>query len=177
MPTVWFSADHHFFHKNIIRLCSRSFETLAEMHEVLISNWNNRVKPSDKVFYLGDFSLGKTEETDTIIQRLNGEIFFIEGNHDRWIKQYSGWSDRIHLLSPLETLNFKGQIVVLCHYALREWNRSYRGSWHLFAHSHGSKNPMGLSFDVGVDCWAYNPISFEEVLKKIKSLDKNSTLC
>ena len=55
--------------------------------------------------------------------------------------------------------------IVLLHYAMRVWNRSHHGSWHLYGHSHGSlpDDPNSLSFDVGVDCWGYAPISYQEV--------------
>jgi hypothetical protein len=31
-----------------------------------------------------------------------------------------------------------GQPIVLCHYAMRVWNRSHHGAWHLYGHSRGN---------------------------------------
>jgi hypothetical protein len=48
---------------------------------------------------------------------------------------------------------------------MRTWNKSHRGSWHLYGHSHGTlpDDPHSMSFDVGVDCHNYRPLSFEQV--------------
>ena len=53
---IWFTSDLHFNHLNILKYepKSRPFENVAEMNEALIKNWNDRVKPEDTVFVLGD---------------------------------------------------------------------------------------------------------------------------
>ncbi|HAR41171.1 MAG TPA: hypothetical protein DCS07_00820 [Bdellovibrionales bacterium] len=55
---IYFTADHHFSHKNIIKYCGRPFQSAEEMNAVMIQRWNETVQPGDTVFYLGDFSLG-----------------------------------------------------------------------------------------------------------------------
>jgi calcineurin-like phosphoesterase family protein len=56
-------------------------------------------------------------------------------------------------------------MIVLFHYALREWNASHWGSYHLYGHSHGTLPDIdtSLSFDIGVDCHNFYPLSYEEV--------------
>jgi len=56
---------------------------------------------------------------------------------------------------------------------MRVWNGSHRGSYHLFGHSHGGLPSHGLSFDVGVDCHNYSPISYDDVDKKMKKLKED----
>ena len=51
---TYFTADQHFGHFNIIRLCQRPFASLEEMDEVMLAKWNAKVKDSDRVFILGD---------------------------------------------------------------------------------------------------------------------------
>ena len=43
------------------------------------------------------------------------------------------------------------QGIVLCHYAMRVWNKSHHGNFMLYGHSHGSlaDDPNSMSFDVG----------------------------
>lgn len=57
------------------------------------------------------------------------------------------------------------QPIVLCHYALRVWNRSNRGSWHLYGHSNGRlpEVPHSLSMDVGVDTHDFCPWHYDEI--------------
>jgi calcineurin-like phosphoesterase family protein len=76
------TSDQHLGHYNIIKYCNRPFETLDEMNETLIANWNNTIKPNDTVFFLGDLAFGKNSKTDHWINQLNGNIIFFRGNHD-----------------------------------------------------------------------------------------------
>lgn len=52
--------------------------------------------------------------------------------------------------------------ITLCHYSMRSWNKSHYASWCLFGHHHGSLEPYGLSFDVGVDCWNFTIWAIDE---------------
>ena len=79
---VFFTSDTHFYHGNIIRFCNRPFEDVEMMNETIISNWNNTVGLDDTVFHLGDFCLGGSAEWTKILDRLNGKIYLILGNHD-----------------------------------------------------------------------------------------------
>ena len=41
----WFISDTHFSHTNIIRYTGRPFQSVHEMDEQLIVNWNTHVAP------------------------------------------------------------------------------------------------------------------------------------
>lgn len=79
---TFFTSDTHFNHANIIRFCNRPFNDVEQMNETLIANWNRVVQPEDTVFHLGDFCLGGSVEWTKILNRLNGKIYLILGNHD-----------------------------------------------------------------------------------------------
>lgn len=79
---VFFTSDTHFNHSNIIRFCNRPFHNVEEMNETIIRNWNSVVAPDDIVFHLGNFCLGGAAEWTKILERLNGRIYLILGNHD-----------------------------------------------------------------------------------------------
>jgi calcineurin-like phosphoesterase family protein len=53
---------------------------------------------------------------------------------------------------------------------MQVWYRSNQGSWHLFGHSHGKLKGIGLSFDVGVDCTEFTPLSLEQVMSRFAEL-------
>lgn len=93
---LFFTSDTHFNHTNILQYCNRPFKTVDQMNETIITNWNNVVEPDDVVFHLGDFCLGGAEEWDKILDRLNGRIYLVLGNHDlKNIRQ--GFIDRFEL--------------------------------------------------------------------------------
>lgn len=168
---IYFSSDHHFNHKRILEHCqdTRPYSSIEEMNLTYIDNWNSVVKPSDTVYYLGDFVMGGVEEAHSFASVLNGNIYFIEGNHDsRWF----GKIKRFNYLLPIQEIKYNHKTYVLSHYPMRAWNKSFYESYHLFGHEHGKMPPHGFSFDVGVDCWNGYPVSIEEVNKKMESLKR-----
>ena len=60
---IFFTADTHFGHNNVIRFCDRPFSSAAEMDEVMIRNWNARVTGGDTVYILGQNSI--TQDTSS----------------------------------------------------------------------------------------------------------------
>lgn len=86
---AWFISDNHFNHENIIKYCNRPFENAKEMDEYMIKQWNSVVDKEDLVYHLGDFALGlKPDEYKELINKLNGNIILIRGNHERKGKEF-----------------------------------------------------------------------------------------
>lgn len=176
MSKLFFTSDHHFGHSNIIKFCERPFKDVEEMNAVLIQRWNEKIKPEDEVYHLGDFAMTKDKElVSNILDQLNGTKYLIVGNHEgsalqhrkkfKWIKEY-------HELKVKDTDCKNGvQRIILFHYAMRVWRSSFRGTWHLYGHSHGSLPNLEdqRSFDIGVDCHNFYPLSYEEVKAIMKT--------
>ncbi len=167
---VWFTSDTHYNHANIIRYCNRPFQSAEEMNAKLVENWNDRVKPEDTVFHLGDFAFGKLTDWEDARKQLNGKIILIKGNHDKiqdgQIKHlFDDIYDYLEIKVKDSSIDSGWQPIILCHYAFRVWNNSHRGAYHLYGHSHGTlpDDPCSLSFDVGVDCHNYAPLSYSDV--------------
>jgi calcineurin-like phosphoesterase family protein len=158
MSKIFFTADTHFNHANIIYFCGRPFADVKEMNAVLIEKWNAKVGKADLVYHLGDFAWGNW---GPILDRLNGDIVLIRGGHDK--KSQGKFTHRFRLIGDLMDIVVEGRTVVLCHYCLRVWNKSHFDSWHLFGHSHGRLPALGKSLDVGVDGHDFAPWSWEEV--------------
>ena len=84
---IFFTADTHFGHTNILKLCNRPFDSIEEMNEAMISNWNDRVKGTDTVYIVGDMFF-RCEDAETVLKRLRGKKRLIVGNHDgSWISK------------------------------------------------------------------------------------------
>jgi calcineurin-like phosphoesterase family protein len=157
---IWFTADTHFGHTNIIKYSNRPFASSDEMDEKLIENINRVVKPNDTLYHLGDWSF---RNAAGYRQRINcQDITLILGNHD---KERGVYPRLFRGVYPYLEIKSEGRSITLCHYAMRVWNKSHHGAWQLYGHSHGSlpDDPNSLSFDVGVDCWAYTPINLRTV--------------
>jgi calcineurin-like phosphoesterase family protein len=168
MADTWFTADFHFGHFNIIRLCNRPFADAREMNEAMIERLNSCVKPGDTLYFLGDFCLGSPQHVEAHRNRIACKtIHFIEGNHDKAARKrqslFASWSS-------LAEIRVGNQGIVLCHYAMRVWRSHARGVWHLYGHSHGNLPdiPLSLSMDVGVDTHDFRPWHFDEVQAVMK---------
>lgn len=171
--TVWFTSDTHYGHGNVISYSNRPFDDERDTQEHLILNWNACVKPGDLVYHLGDFALCDEDRAIKIAKRLQGQKYLIFGNHDKRLRKSKEFLFQWIWARDLEQISVADQKIVLCHYAMLTWNQSHRGAWQLHGHSHGSlkADAHALRADVGVDCWSYLPVSFEEVRALMSTKD------
>jgi calcineurin-like phosphoesterase family protein len=173
MPT-YFTSDTHFDDPYAIQYFNRPFKTVNEMNRAMVENWNRVVTENDTVYHLGDFTLENIDHFTKWTSRLHGIIKILPGSHDQpWLRDFAA-SDRVQVIPPLVSLEFPEmmsenfpQVIVLCHYSMQVWDRSNQGSWHLFGHSHGKLKGIGRSFDVGMDCTGFTPVSLQEVASKM----------
>ena len=114
---IWVTSDLHFNHLNILKYepVSRPFVSIDEMNEVLISRWNQVVKPNDTVYVLGDLAMGRIEDSRACIERLNGKIILIRGNHDTKprLEMYKELGIEVH---DIFYLPYKGRWFIMCHF-------------------------------------------------------------
>lgn len=85
---IWVISDTHLFHANILKFQDargnliRPFDSVDEMNQCMLDNWNSVVKPGDKVYHLGDVFLGDKEAFKKLWPKFNGSKRLIVGNHD-----------------------------------------------------------------------------------------------
>lgn len=161
---IFFTADTHFGHENILKYLNRPFDTVEEMDEHLIYQWNAVVKAKDTIYHLGDLSWRSPGETMDILHRLNGKIHLIAGNHDKAIVKHL--SNCFESVSVLKEIKYQKQKITLCHYAMKIWRAAQQGAWHLYGHYHGvmPEDYYSFSRDIGVDnCKDFAPLSFERI--------------
>ena len=175
---VFFTSDTHFYHSNIINFCGRPFKNVEVMNETLIANWNSVVGPDDIVFHLGDFCLGGSAEWTNILNRLNGKIYLIVGNHDIKNLRQGYYSHFEHIAMQMH-IEVGKQKIYLNHCPFLCYGGAYRDTWQLFGHVHTSKQNTGIDaprlhmlfptqYDVGVDNNNFTPVSFEQVKRIIE---------
>ncbi|MDH7796392.1 MULTISPECIES: metallophosphoesterase [unclassified Beijerinckia] len=160
--TVWFTADTHFGHANIINYCRRPFASVEEMNAALIQRWNYYVQPEDTVFHLGDFAFhSKPRDMQSLLTQLHGKKILIWGNHDHSMtRKLPQWEQVIQFLE-VQLGDFH---LTLCHYPLRTWAGQRRGGIHLHGHCHATlPDRIPGSLDVGVDGVAdFRPLTLIE---------------
>lgn len=178
---IFFTSDTHFWHKNIIKFCNRPFSSIEEMNDTIIENWNKVVGENDIVFHLGDFCFCGSDKFKDIIEKLNGRIYLILGNHD-WKTIKNHHTSKFEGIYQQLAIKVNGRKIYLNHFPFLCYGSSYKNNpvWALSGHTHICKiRNTGKDFermnylfptqyDVGVDFNDYTPISFKEVKEKIE---------
>lgn len=173
---MWFTADTHFGHSNIMQLAHRPFSSMEQMDRRLIQNINQRVAAQDILYVLGDFSFRSTTEAAYALRRQIAcrHVHLIRGNHDKH------WSEGPYpdaFESEQDYLEIKpgfaqGHRLCLSHYPMLSWNGKWRGAIQLHGHIHSEgpdyneRNRANgiLRYDVGVDANGYCPVSRDDIL-------------
>lgn len=159
----FYTSDLHFDHKNILRLCNRPFNSIEDMNDSLIKNWNDRIANTDDVYILGDICFDFNRFI-YFLEKLNGNKHIVLGNHDPKNIQTANIknTDFLPLIYTCYDNNHK---IELCHYPIFEWNGFYRGCYHFYGHVHGTrKSHHDHAFEVGVDVQNYIPKTFDEIV-------------
>ena len=197
---IWYTADLHFGHANIIRYCNRPFNSVDEMNEALIDRWNAVVAPDDIVMVLGDFAMGRIDDTLPLAARLAGDKVLIPGNHDRcWFGHYDPDSKRRAWVQRYLDAGFSGvspygsqgmfladgaRPVTAHHFPYAgdsgpedrysEFRPPDRGGWLLHGHVHDAWKVNGRQINVGCDVWGYRPVSTPEIVALIDGIQDDA---
>lgn len=152
---IFFTADTHFGHKNIIEYCKRPFSSVDEMNRIIIENWNSVITPEDTVYHLGDVAFHRGLDC---VRKLNGKLILISGNHDK----------RMHKCKfrevGFELLENKSKV---WRFNLAHWPHPQnfdKNFFNLCGHVHGAWKEKDGWLNVGQDVWNYKPVSITEVI-------------
>jgi calcineurin-like phosphoesterase family protein len=166
---TFFTADTHFGDDHILRQRGRFFPSLADHDEALITRWNEVVTHADEVWHLGDFAAGASRpRCAEIFGCLNGTKRLIQGNHDTNRVLELPWAKPPRESAGITARDNDGVEwrFFLAHYAHRAWPGLWRGTRHLYGHTHASLADTRRSCDVGVDAWDYRPVSIAAIIAR-----------
>lgn len=169
MPSRFFTADLHFCHNNILvhEPLTRVFESIEEHDDFLVKQWNDTVRSNqDTVWVLGDLVWGKSEPV--ILNRLNGKIKLVLGNHDILpAKTYLNYVKDIHGIIELE----RG--LLLSHIPIHPTEFNFGIILNLHGHLHSRILDDLCYFNVGVDSNDLLPVPYEFVQNRLKELRRH----
>ena len=163
--TIWFTADTHFGHANILKHepQTRPFSSIEEHDAVVIERWNALVKPRDTVWHLGDVSFSKQGLAS--VAKLNGIKKLVLGNHDHLATaSYLQFFNKVYGI-----VGFK-EDTVLSHAPLHLSQLEFRWQVNLHGHTHSIELEDPRYINVGIDKWNLAPVSWEEVRQQVASL-------
>ena len=183
MPATFFISDTHFGHEKTCTVFKRTdgsplrpFRCAEEMDEYMVKAWNERVRPNDKVYHLGDVVINR--KFLHVLGRLNGDKVLIRGNHDIFkLEDYSQYFRDIRAFDVKNGMIFSH--VPIHPESLGRFGTNIHG--HL--HANRVMKIVGVNrksgeleygneidpryFNVSVECIDFAPISLEEVNKRI----------
>lgn len=178
MPAVFLVSDTHFGHAGVCRFLRadgtklRPWTDPEEMDEFMIRAWNERVRPNDKVYHLGDVVINR--KALKTLARLNGDKVLIRGNHDIFpdveYREYFRELRAYHVMNGM----------ILSHIPIHPESLGRFGV-NIHGHLHASRVMVPLATSgvldridtryhcVCVEQTDFAPILFEDVIKRIEA--------
>jgi len=160
---IYFTADWHLDHKNIIKYCKRPFHNCEEMEQRILDTYRDSINENDIVYFLGDiFWNTKLNKMKSILDSLPGTKHLIKGNHDKApIRRYleAGFVS-VHKTRVVSSFEFKYSCVLVHDPALSQMDRNQK---YLCGHIHDLFVVKKNVLNVGVDVWNYYPVPFFSV--------------
>ncbi len=180
---IFYTADLHLGHKDVIKLSNRPFKTIREHDNFIIDTWNATVSDRDTVYIVGDIYHNNKMNVGLYLERLKGKKHLIIGNHDLKFKDIN-YENRKYFesIEQMTIIKDKDSSVVLCHYPLLEWNGYFRGNYMVHGHIHNNrKNPafqflkeQAKALNAGVDINNFKPVTLKELVVNNNTFKKEA---
>ena len=165
----WFLGCHHLFHSNMLKFVKddgtrcRPFNSLEEMHSLIIKNHNDNVKDNDYVYFLGDLTFRYDGAFNNIMSQLKGKKRLIVGNHDKiWNPALQKWFEKCEFWKGFPEGNFTASHMPMLLDSLRD------GTFNVHAHVHWRSRKDPRYINVCVEVRDYTPVHMDTILKEIK---------
>lgn len=169
MATIWVISDTHFGHANFLTFrredgsLVRPFSSVEEMDDLMIQNWNKRVKAPDHVYHLGDVAM--RQQHLAVTKCLNGKLRLVRGNHDIF-------KTKTYLKAGFEEIHGCRVLADVCltHIPIHPDSLKFRwhGNLHGHIHERTLADPRYLNLSVEQPYMNYGPITIEEAIERLK---------
>lgn len=170
---VYFTSNTYFSDEKQVKAKITPFKSVEEMDADLISRWNSVVSPKDIVYHLGDF--GKYNN----VKKLNGKIYLICGNHEKWVygRDFEGFRSKLKEMGFADV--FKSGIFldkkvlgekIYITYKAKDCKKE---GMNLFGQSHVIGGNIKNGFNVSAMYNDYTPISVDRVKSNINFIKEN----
>lgn len=180
--SIYFSSDLHFNHDREFVWGARGFNNVEEMNEAIIERFNSVIQPGDILYLLGDSALGGGEKATleankALIERLNGEIHMVRGNHDTnpRVEMYQSCANVVEAAKWADMLKYKGYHFYLSHFPTMTGNLEKETlkqcTCNLFGHTHQTSNfymDLPFVYHVGVDSHNCYPVLLDDIIEQMK---------
>ena len=180
---IFVTSDLHFNHDREFVWKARGYNSVEEMNEDIIENFNSVVGKDDDVYILGDLCLGGGSPTTLaknkiLIESLNGRLHIIRGNHDTnsRVTMYALCKNIVDEVKWADMLNYKGYHFYLSHFPTLTGNLEKESlkqcTCNLFGHTHQTTNfhlDMPFMYHVGVDSHSCYPVNLDDIIEEMKA--------
>ena len=167
--TDFFTADLHFGHNNVINFKNtdgtkaRDFATVQDMEDAMVQMHNEIVKPTDKVYMLGDIAFNQRGLDK--VKQMNGIKILVKGNHDQL--KLNKYVDVFKDVRGCHVMNG----LVFTHIPIHV-DQLGRFGCNVHGHLHMNRVMQGDKIDprflcVSVEHTALKPIEFEDMVERI----------
>lgn len=171
--SIFLTSDLHIGHDKEFIWKARGFKSIEEMNEAIVRRWNEVVTQEDTVYVLGDVVMGNSEESIQYLDKLNGYIIIIRGNHDSSHRKALYKEHGYDVVNAMY-LNYHKYRFFLCHFPTDTSNDDSdkflkARLLSLCGHTHNIQKwePNG-SYNVGLDAHNCYPISIDEIIEDFK---------
>jgi len=169
MSDRWFVSDTHFGHENTCVKFKmpdgvtplRPFANAQEMDEEMVSRWNSRVKPQDRVYHLGDVVINRKHLST--VGRCNGKKVLIKGNHDIFkLQDYLPYFEDIRSYHVLPD-----ESVIASHIPIAKESFE-RFGFNVHGHTHANTLPDSRYICICVEHTNFAPIHWDELMQLVR---------
>lgn len=180
---IFVTSDLHFNHDREFVWKARGYNSVEEMNEDIIENFNSVVGKDDDVYILGDLCLGggspiSLAKNQILIESLNGKLHIIRGNHDTnsRVIMYELCKNVVDEVKWADMLNYKGYHFYLSHFPTLTGNLEKESlkqcTCNLFGHTHQTTNfhlDMPYLYHVGVDSHNCYPVNLDDIIQEMNN--------